>query len=312
MPNSRCFAPVRGRMMRVTRLDGCGRPVYGDGSVSASEGFVSVAFTGNNSETEAIEVTNANGRTCVNVPSVTNFQNYTLEIQFCEVDPAIFALLTGQEAIVDPATGDLIGFSVNSEVDTESLGFALEVWTGTPTGSGCTDDATQGQFGYLLVPFAQGGTFGDFTVENGAITFSVTGAQTKEGASWGSGPYDVQMVAGVPAPLQDPIKRADHLRVMLTEVAPPEDYCGSRPLLDPEAADVTSISATQDTTDPMEFEFSPTPTGTDPMWYDFGDGTWDYTEDGTITHTYQDSGTYTAYGYRGGSSATVEVVVDGS
>lgn len=312
MAKSRCFAPVRGRALRVTRLDGCGRPVYGDGSVAVSEGFISVGFTGNNTETEAIEVTNANGRNCVNVPSATNFQNYTLEIQFCQVDPAVFALLTGQEVITDETTGDLIGFSVNSDIDTESTGFALEVWTGTPGGGACSDEASQGQFGYLLVPFAQGGTLGDFTVENGAITFTVSGAQTKVGSAWGRGPYDVQLIGGIASPLERPVLSADHLRVLLTEVAPPEGYCGTRPLLDPDAQDVESITATPDETDPLAFSFSPTPAGTDPMWYDFGDGTWDYTEDGTIEHAYDDIGTYTVYGYRGGTSAMIEVTVTGS
>lgn len=312
MAKSRCFAPVRGRVMRATRLDGCGRPVYGDGSVAVSEGFVSVAFTSNTTETDAIEVTNANGRNCVNVPSVTNFQNFGLQIDFCNVDPAVFAMLTGQEAIVDATTGDLIGFSVNSDVDTGDTGFALEVWTGVPGGDACSGEGAQGRFGYLLVPFIQGGTFGDFTIENGAITFSVSGAQTKVGSAWGRGPFDVQLIGGVPAPLEDPVKAADHLRVLVTEVAPPEDYCGTRPLLDPEAADVTAITATPDSEDPFTIEFAPTPAGTDPMWYDFGDGTWDYTEDGTISHTYVDLGTYTVYGYRGGSSATVEVEVTGS
>ena len=47
MGASRCFSPVRGNAMRVTQLDGCGRPVYGDESVGVSDGFVSVAFTAN-------------------------------------------------------------------------------------------------------------------------------------------------------------------------------------------------------------------------------------------------------------------------
>jgi len=62
MAQSRCFSPVRGRAMRVTRLDGCGRPVYGDGSVGVSDGFVSVAFTANTDEGEEINVTNAAGK----------------------------------------------------------------------------------------------------------------------------------------------------------------------------------------------------------------------------------------------------------
>lgn len=307
MSRSRCFAPVRGRMMRATRLDGCGRPIYGDESVAISKGFVSVAFTANNEEGEAVNVTNANGESIVNEPAQTRFQNYTAEIQFAQVDPAVFSMLTGQDAIYDPVSGEAIGFSVNSDVNPGDSGFALEVWTGVPAVGCSEDEASQGSFGYMLAPYFQGGTFGDFTIENGAVTFSVTGAQTRTGTPWGAGPYNVQLVDGIPSPLSTPLLAADHLRVQVVEIAPPTERCGLVPLLDPSGPAVSSLETEVD-----GFEVAITPGGSpegDPMWYEFGDGTWDYAPDGEYVHTYASEGVYTIIGYRGTSSATVTVSV---
>jgi len=73
------------------------------------------------------------------------------------------------------------------------------------------------------VPFVQGGTLGDFTIENAAVNFTITGAQTKTGSGWDVGPYNIQ---GSPAaPLLTPILKGDHLHVQYTTVAPPAPGC---------------------------------------------------------------------------------------
>lgn len=307
---SRCFSPVRGRVMRVTRLDGCGRPVYGDDSVAVSDGFVSVAFTANTDEGDEISVTNAAGRTCVQEAAIVSLTGYSVEVEFCQVDPALFAILTGQSAEVD-AFGFAAGFRVNTAVSSADSAFALEVWTGVP-GVACGPDADAGvqASGYLLLPYLQGGTFGDFTVENDAISFTVTGATTRSGSGWGVGPYDViRETDGTVAPLTVPIANDDHLLVRFTDVAAPDAECGTFPLLDPSAAPLTGVDTT---TDDLTVTFTPTPTGDDPWWVDFGDGEWDYSASGgPIVHTYAAAGDYAFIGYRGSSQfeGTVSVVV---
>ncbi len=308
MGQSRCFSPVHGRAMRVTKLDGCGRPVYGDESVGVSDGFVSVAFTANTDEGEEINVTNAAGKTCVRDTPCPTFLNYGVEIEFCNVDPALLAILTGQATEYDDA-GVADGFRVNSDVNACDSAFAIEVWTGVP-GVGCAADADPdaSPSGYLLLPFLQGGVMGDFTVENDAISFTVTGAATKTGGGWGVGPYNVVRSGGVPSPLGSPILSGDHLLVKYTDVAPPPPFCGTQPLLDPEGAALTSVAGV---VAGPEVTFTPTPAGTDPWWVDFGDGTWDYSADGSdLVHTYTAVGTYTATAYRGTSSATTSVVIE--
>lgn len=219
-----CFSLVRGRAMRVTRLDGCGRRVAHQCSAIVSEGFVSVAFTANVTEGTPIQQTNAAGKQCINVPGTPQFNNYGLVFTFCEVDPELYGMLTGQ-AVVYNTEGDAVGFRVSSGVDLTKTGFALEVWSDVP-GVACEEGA-EGSYGYLLLPFVQGGVIGDFTIENGAVTFTISNATTTTGSSWGNGPYDVvpQDNTGVAGPLLEPIGPEDHLHAQWTSVAPPEPGC---------------------------------------------------------------------------------------
>jgi hypothetical protein len=233
MANPTSFPLVRGRTMRVTAVDGCCAPRYGDDATVVTDGFVSVALTANINEAEEILVTNANGQTCVRDPGCAEFQGYSVEITFCEVSPCLFSIVTGQPVVLD-ANGNVAGFRMNSSVSVCDAGFALEVWMGVP-GVACAGEG--GAFGYLLLPCLQGGVIGDFTIENAAITFTVTGASTKDGNGWGTGPYDVVAdTDGVTAAkLPDALDVDDHLYAVFTTIEPPAETDGCVALVAPDA-----------------------------------------------------------------------------
>lgn len=300
---SKCFPVVRGSVLRVTRLDNCGRPVYGDCSRVVTDGVVSVALTANFTEADAINVVNFAGNSCVNVPAKSTFLNYTVNVTFCRVDPELFAMMTCQEAIYDPFTGDAIGYRTEDDVDPFDCGFALELWSVIP-GQACSE---QGEVaaGYLLLPFVRGGVFGDKTFENAAVNFTLTNAQTVSGSGWGSGPYNVMFdAAGNPAPLQPTVSASEHERVFYTEIAPPEAMCGCQPLLEPEMTFTSTVTG-----DTVELDFTGTAsTPEDPGFIviDWGDGsepevvqvmtadpqTGEWTQ-GPVSHAYADPDTYT-------------------
>lgn len=218
----KCFSLIRGNAMRVTALDGCGRLVSAGCSSVVSDGFVSVAYTAQTDTGDAINVKKANGKTCVNDTPAPTITGFGVEIAFCEVDPLLYTLLTGNPAIYD-TDGVAVGFAVDGDVDVSLTGFALEVWSSVP---GVACGASGGSYGYTLSPFLQGGVIGDFTIENGAVTFTVTGAQTKTGNAWGQGPYDVVPdETGTAGPLLEPIPTSRFLHVQWTSIAPPEPGC---------------------------------------------------------------------------------------
>jgi hypothetical protein len=214
--------------MRATRLDTCGRIKSSGSSAIVSDGFVSVALTSTTVETDAITQTNAAGRQCINEPSDPQWTNFGVAITFCQVDPELYSMMTGQPVVYDSA-GDAVGFQVNSDVRTSDANFALEVWSGAGSGVACEEDAA-GSFGYSLLPFITGGVIGDFTIENAAVTFTVTNARTKDGTAWGVGPYDVVPAAGgVASPLLKALSTKNHLHVQYTTIAPPEPACAVIP-----------------------------------------------------------------------------------
>lgn len=221
----KCFSLVRGRAMRVTRLDGCGRVALGPESQVSTEGFISVGLTANTEEGETISVTNAAGNICILDEPAPKFTGYSVEVQFCGVDPQLFTLMTGQPLVLN-ADGDAVGFRVNSGISADESGFAMELWSNVPVAA-C--DASGGaSYGYFLIPFVQGGTLGDVTIENGAINFTLSGASSKDGSEWGVGPYDVvRDETNAAAPLMEVIDSKDHLHLELTTVAPPTPSCGA-------------------------------------------------------------------------------------
>lgn len=243
---SQCFPLVRGRAMRVTRLSGCGDPVLGPTSTVSSEGFISVGLTANIEEGESIQQATASGRLCINDQPAPTFSGYTVEVQFCGVDPELFSLMSGQPVVVD-ADGNAVGFQVNSDVSLDDQGYALELWSSVP-GVACGESGAT-QYGYFLIPFLKGGVIGDFTIENAAINFTLSGAQSKDGNTWGVGPYDVVLDGSdAPSPLLVSLGTKNHLHMQLTSVAPPDtDTCGAVALGTPDltaTAGIPSVPAT--------------------------------------------------------------------
>jgi len=224
MATGKCFPLVRGRVMRATRLDECGRIKAGAISAIATDGFVSVALTANIEEGEEISVVNAAGRTCVRDAASPTLTGYGVAITFCDVNPDLYAMMTNQSVVYDTA-GLAVGFRVNTGVDVSKANFALEVWSNVP-GVACDTGSSGGAYGYTLIPFISGGVLGDFTFENGAVSFTLQNANSKDGNAWGVGPYNVANgAAGVASKLLTALDVKDHLHVQFTTIAPPTPSC---------------------------------------------------------------------------------------
>lgn len=239
---STCYSMIRGRVMRVTKLDACGAKVLGPTSTAISDGFVSVALAAQTDDGTTISVTNAAGNVCILDEPAPQFTGYEVTIEFCGVNPDLYSLITGQSVVFgsDGVTGK--GFRMNTGVDADNTSFALEVWSNVPS-SACQGGAVA--YGYMLLPYVRGGIIGDFTVANDAVTFTLTGARTKDGTAWGVGPYNVQDgIAGVAGPLLVAAATLDHLIVFLTTIAPPASICGATQLGVPATSAVAGIPGT--------------------------------------------------------------------
>lgn len=223
------FSLIRGRALRVTRVNGCGVPVPAPDSVLVTKGFITVGMTSNTEAGTAISVINANGDPCVVDTPTPRLVNITAEIALCGVDPELVGLLTGQPLVFNAAGTEVVGFRQNTKVNVDLTGFALETWTAIATDE-CGEDG-EAQFGWFLLPFLKGGTVGNVVVQNGSVDFTISGAVTRDGSGWGVGPYDVTRDEdGNEAPLNEPITAGDHFHLEIVSVPPPEPTDGAGPL----------------------------------------------------------------------------------
>ena len=387
---------IRGRVSRVTRLDACARPVLGAYNSAVTDGVIVVTATANTSETDEINVTAFTGARCIYEPSIPELNGYTFDIQFCAVEYEMFEIITGQTLVLD-VNGNPVGLEIDTQIKLSDVGFALEVFAGAQSPDACEDPNADGIYGYLLSPRVQGGILGDFTVENGALNFTITGASTRDGNQWGRGIYAVErgagisevqrltitgtptggtftlsyngqattpiaynaaaavvqtalealanvgagdiLVSGGPGPatpytftfagslaerdvsalvvtasltggaspaaavtiitagssgtpglLHQSVSKTAALRLMETTVAPPTPVIGARPVLDAGLPNLITVAGGGVG---LTRAFTVTPAATGPVWYDFGDGEWDYVAaPGAASHAYDAPGTY--------------------
>jgi len=229
--------------VRVTKEDLCGVPAWGDEAQAVSDGFVSIQVTANFSDIAEKSITNGRGRKCVKRPADSELDDLTLQATFCAVDPALYSAMTGYPEVVDAQTGDVIGFDTDVSVLPSSVRFGLEGWSEAYDVLEC-DNEDEIPYGYWVWPSMGGGRIGDYTLEDAAVTFSITDMHTYGGAGWDVGPYNVTRDEnGDPSPLLDALTKSKHERRFRTTVAPPATTEGFVPLDDPETADATTATA---------------------------------------------------------------------
>lgn len=219
-----CFTPVLGKRLRATELDSCGAVTVGTSMNLVTDGFVTISLSSEIDEGAEILLRNASGALCVNEKLSDSFKRFTVEIEFCGVNPSLLSIVSNAEPYEDYA-GDVAGFTVAEGELTKRFG--LELWTGMsgqnclPGGAG--DEAS----GYMLLPYLQSGVLGDITIDGeNAVTFSITGAYTLGGNQWGVGPYNtLRDESSVAAPLPTALDPLDHLLLIDTALAPPPVAC---------------------------------------------------------------------------------------
>jgi hypothetical protein len=218
---------IKGRVVRVTRLDQCGLPVYGEGGYVVSKGFITVTL-GNEYETgEELQQKNAWGEYCVNDkdPDITKWVN--VSVQFCEVDPTVLDIIGGANPVV--VGDDTIGATFGQPSTTEA--FAIEVWTKKSGQDACVGGTVE--WGYFVVPFVKNGKLdGDVKIENAPLNVTLVGEGFGAPATWGMGPHmDEPMKASFPA--------GDFWGLVVTNVQPPAETAGAVELYGP----ITAVQA---------------------------------------------------------------------
>ncbi|MFI0827296.1 hypothetical protein ACH4Q7_22890 [Streptomyces roseolus] len=211
-------------VIRVTRVDGCGRPICGTDSAFVMDCFASLEMARNVEEGTDVEYKAANGRVCGYKKGCPSFKGFDLTLNFFTISPEFIELTTGQPVFYG-FDGKPIGFDDCSITCTS--GFAVELWAEVLGDDICDAAGSgEGQWVYALLPWVSTAQLGDITIGSEQAELTLTGS-TRAGGGWGVGPWDVMPIdaAGTPGPLLSPLGSNCHRRIFITSTPPPVPSC---------------------------------------------------------------------------------------
>ena len=230
--------PVKGRRLRATKIDGCGRPVAGPKNRLVTSGYVTLTLTPVMRDAVDITQTNAEGKECFSDRTPPERRWYTPALELCNVNTGLLSMFTGWETLLD-TTSTAVGFRDAKTIESD-YGVALELWTTGKSDDDCavipildsaafSGAAVARQYGYFLF----GGTEwtpGNITIGADVSTFTLTG-RTIPLPYWGMGPYNVQADgAGAARRLITPMNNTQHLTAFRTPIDPPAVTPGTEPV----------------------------------------------------------------------------------
>jgi hypothetical protein len=225
---TQCFQPIFGKRIRVSKMDSCCRPATGGSCAEViTDGFISLNLSSEVEDGAEVITKKASGALCVNVKAPDAFKRFTLEMEFCGVDPDLLSFMTNMAAYGDGA-GNVIGATAYEGV--VEAKFGLEIWTGIAGASCPTGVGVQEASGYVVLPCVNAGVLGDITVDGeNAVSFSMTGAYTVSGNAWNLGVHNVWLNnSGAAAKLPEAILPTEPLLITQTGIAPPPSSCGCK------------------------------------------------------------------------------------
>lgn len=236
---TRILKSIKGRAMRVTRLDECGVPVYGPASVVVTHGFISVTLSEEVQTGGEIVQENAYGERCIDEsdPDYTRWVNAA--VSMCEVHPDVMDIIGGATPVI--VGDDTIGFTRGPTANTSAFG--LEVWTKKAGADACAPGGVP-MWGYFVVPFVKNGRLnGDIAIANAALNVGLIGKGFEAPAAWGIGPHrdnPFRLPAGFPV--------GEQWGMVTTTVGPPAETGGVAELYGPitavEPGDIFPAEAT--------------------------------------------------------------------
>lgn len=221
---SQCATPIKGTHLRVVKLDACGIPVTGTGSmVVVTKGFVQVNLEPQYEDGEEFFERTADGTVCVNQKDDPVLKRYMATIDFCEVNTTMYAFMaSARELTVNAAGVTGMGFAFAEGSPTNR--YSLEVWQKV-AGSGACDATGAQRYIYNAIPNLGASKVGPYSVQNGRSTFQVI-SETQAGSTtattgWLNGPGSG--TSWLPA--GETLGTGEHWLWNVTTTAPPTAAC---------------------------------------------------------------------------------------
>lgn len=222
---SSCATPIKGTVYRMVKLDACGNPVTGTGSlVIVSKGFIQVQMEPQYEDgTEFFERT-ADGSVCVNQKDDPVLKRMQLTTDFCEINTVGSSWMMSARELAVTNTG--YGFSVAEGLSSNR--FSLELWQQV-AGAGACDPSGLQRYIYHAFPNCGASKIGSYTVENDRGTLQIiceTRAASLGTLGWGDGPGSTSWLPpGTANQAGGGAGILDHWMFAITTTPPPVAAC---------------------------------------------------------------------------------------
>lgn len=212
--------PIKGTHYRIVKLDTCGNPVTGTGSmVVVSKGFVQVQMEPQYEDGEEFFERTADGSVCVNQKDDPVLKRMQLTIDFCEINTTGVAYLASARELTAGAAG-VTGLGFVFGEGSPANRYSLEVWQRV-AGAGACDPSGLQRYIYNAFPNCGSTKIGTYTIENARSTLQVIsetrGASTATTIGWGDGPGSGTSWL----PSGEVVQSTDHWLCVVTTTAPP-------------------------------------------------------------------------------------------
>lgn len=212
---AQCIAPIQGSLARIMRLDVCGAPVTGTGSLIVIDGFVQVQASPQYQDPTIYQKKTAAGVPCVNRRGPDQFLRDELTIEFCSIDPDAVAITTGQTLVVSGTTGT--GFWIKEGLLTAR--WSLEVWQADS--DTCTGASPR--YAYWAWPNIAAARLTDMNIQDDVLQWQLVGNTEKANTTWN--------VPGTAKPMPLPPPANAHRGFNINTVPPPATTgCGATTL----------------------------------------------------------------------------------
>jgi hypothetical protein len=215
MPTSvLCSSPIQGTILRVIKLDACGRPVTGTGSAQiVMDGFVQVQASPQYDTGDRKITRKANGTICVNHKIPDQFTNDEITIDFCVWHPGLLVNTIGARLVTGSSTPTGIGFAHGTWANASLAHWSLEVWgiadTATCNAAGTT------LYNYWFWPHISDAKKGDYTLGMDPTQLQIIGNTYDASPLWTAGN----------SWLGEAVVLGDHEGMIVTSTAPPASAC---------------------------------------------------------------------------------------
>jgi len=223
--SSSSITPIKGRVVRLIKLDQCGAPVTGASSaVDVADGFISVKATPQYEDGSEFVKKRADGQLCVNQKDPGTLKRVQLETTWCVIDPDARVIMDNARLLTSG------GASGTGAVFTDALvtnRFSLEVWQLVAGKYACDPVTGLQRYVYWCYPNCGNAQIQDFTAENDALEWHETVETMSAWPAWAT----MTTPTGAPPSTylggSGQLLLGDHYAYNVTTVAPPAATYGA-------------------------------------------------------------------------------------